>query len=125
LHHQKPGTKPGAARAWNRGQSVSSVLTTNASFAGEVQWNVSVIKVLKQPEEVEEPTKAENRESMHLDQDRQNVTGSPALADTIKRKIRETAVFIGDVTPVSKCCARPIESQNRCGDRGASELDGM
>jgi hypothetical protein len=39
---------------------------------------------------------------MHLDQDRQNVTGSPALADTIKRKIREATVFIGDVTPVSK-----------------------
>lgn len=63
---------------------------------------LDAIRVLKQPEEVEEPTKAENRESMHLDQDRQNVTGSPALADTIKRKIRESAVFIGDVTPVSK-----------------------
>ena len=63
---------------------------------------LEAIKVLKQPEEVEEPTKADNRESMHLDQDRQSVTGSPALADTIKRKIRESAVFIGDVTPVSK-----------------------
>jgi hypothetical protein len=63
---------------------------------------LDAIKILKQPEEVEEPTKAENRESMHLDQDRQNVTGSPALADTIKRKIREATVFIGDVTPVSK-----------------------
>jgi hypothetical protein len=39
---------------------------------------------------------------MHLDQDRQNVTGSPPLADTIKRKIRGSRVFIGDVTPVSK-----------------------
>lgn len=63
---------------------------------------LDAIEILKQPEEVEEPTKAENRESMHLDQDRQNVTGSPALADTIKRKIRESAVFIGDVTPVSR-----------------------
>jgi hypothetical protein len=60
------------------------------------------IKILKQPEDVEEPTKAENRESMHLDHDRQNVTGSPALADTIKHKIRRSRVFIGDVTPVSK-----------------------
>jgi hypothetical protein len=67
---------------------------------------LDAIKVLKQPEEVEEPTKAESRESMHLDQDRQNVTGSPALADTIKRKIRESAVFIGDVTPVSKILKR-------------------
>lgn len=62
---------------------------------------LDAIATLKQPDEVEEPTKAENRESIHLDQDRQNVTGSPALADTIKRKIRESAVFIGDVTPVS------------------------
>ena len=63
---------------------------------------LEAIRVLKQPEDVEEPTKAENRESIHLDQDRQNITGSPALADTIKRKIREFAVFVGDVTPVSK-----------------------
>src|SRR5258706_1053394 len=32
--------------------------------------------------------KAENRENMYLDQDRQNVTGSPALADTITRARR-------------------------------------
>jgi hypothetical protein len=63
---------------------------------------LAAIKILKQPEEVEEPTTAENRESMHLDQDRQNVTGNPALADTIKRKIRDSAVFVGDVTPVSR-----------------------
>jgi hypothetical protein len=72
---------------------------------------LDAIKTLKQPEEVEEPTKAQNRENMHLDHDRQNVTGSPALADTIRRKIRASAVFIGDVTPVSKI-PEPKDSGN-------------
>jgi hypothetical protein len=44
---------------------------------------LDAITALKQPDEIEEPTQAENRESMHLDQDRQGVTGSPGLADTI------------------------------------------
>jgi|SRR5262249_1144877 len=74
---------------------------------------LEAIKILKQPEDVEEPTRAENRETMHLDQDRQNVTGSPALADTIKRKIRESAVFIGDVTPVSKIPKRTGVKESR------------
>jgi hypothetical protein len=74
---------------------------------------IDAIKILKQPEDVEEPTKAENRESMHLDQDRQDVTGSPPLADTIKRKIRESRVFIGDVTPVSKIPKRKGEKDSR------------
>jgi hypothetical protein len=63
---------------------------------------LDAFKVFKQPEEVEELTQAENRETMHLDQDRQSVTGSPGLAERIKRKTRESAVFIGDITPVSK-----------------------
>jgi len=74
---------------------------------------IDAIKILKQPEDVEEPTKAENRENMHLDQDRQDVTGSPPLADTIKRKIRESRVFIGDVTPVSKIPKRKGEKDSR------------
>ena len=49
---------------------------------------LEAIKILRQPEDVEEPIKAENRENMYLDQDRQNVTGSPALADTITRARR-------------------------------------
>ena len=36
-----PELKPGGGRARNRGQSVWSVSTTNASIAGEVQWNIS------------------------------------------------------------------------------------
>jgi hypothetical protein len=62
---------------------------------------LEAIATLKQPDEIEERTQAENRESMHLDQDRQDVTGSPPLVDTIKQKIRDAAVFLGDVTPVS------------------------
>ncbi len=67
---------------------------------------LDAITVLKQPEEIEEPTQAENRESMHLDQDRQGVTGSPGLADTIKKKIEVSMVFIADITPVSKIAKR-------------------
>jgi hypothetical protein len=63
---------------------------------------IEAIKHLKQPEDIEEPTQAENRESIHLDSDRQGVTGSPGLADTIKRKIEASTVFVADVTPVSK-----------------------
>lgn len=63
---------------------------------------LDAINMLKQPDEIEEPTQAENRESMHLDQDRQDVTGSPGLADTIKRKIEASAVFVADITPVSR-----------------------
>src|SRR6201988_428825 len=41
------------------------------------------IESLKQAPEVEEPTAAETRDSIHLDHDRQGVTGSPDLARTI------------------------------------------
>ena len=74
------------------------------------------IAILKQPEEIEEPTQAENREGLHLDQDRQNVTGSPPLVDTIKQKIRDTAVFVGDVTPVRPYLnARALKVRSRKG----------
>jgi hypothetical protein len=56
---------------------------------------LGAVDVLKQPDEIEEPTQTENRESIYLDQDRQHVSGSPPLADTIKQKIRDAAVFIG------------------------------
>lgn len=63
---------------------------------------LEAINVLKQPDEIEEPTQAVNRESVHLDQDRQGVTGSPGLADTIKKKIEASTVFVADITPVSR-----------------------
>lgn len=58
------------------------------------------IEELKQAPDVEEPTAAENREGIHLDHDRQGVTGSPDLARTIFDKIDRSAVFVADVTAV-------------------------
>jgi hypothetical protein len=55
---------------------------------------------LKQAPDVEEPTAAETRESIHLDHDRQGVTGSPDLARTIFQKIDRVAIFVADVTLV-------------------------
>jgi hypothetical protein len=56
------------------------------------------IEALKQAPDVEEPTAAETRENIHLDHDRQGVTGSPDLARTIFEKIDAAAVFVADVT---------------------------
>lgn len=59
------------------------------------------IKVVKQPEDVEEPSERDAREALHLDHDRQGLPGSPDLAPTIFSKIDRAAVFVGDVTLVS------------------------
>jgi hypothetical protein len=74
---------------------------------------LEAIKHLKQPEDVEEPTTAADREAMHLDSDRQGVTGSPPLAATIKAKIKASAVFIADITPVSKVPRRQGVKEKR------------
>lgn len=58
------------------------------------------VEQLKQAPDVEEPTSAATRESLHVDQDRQGVTGSPDLARTIFEKIDRSAVFVADVTAV-------------------------
>jgi hypothetical protein len=58
------------------------------------------IESLRQAPDVEEPTAAETRESIHLDHDRQGVSGSPDLARTIFDKINRSAVFVADVTLV-------------------------
>jgi hypothetical protein len=60
------------------------------------------IQVLKEPEDVDEPSEREAREALHLDQDRKGVPGSPDLAPTIFRKIDEAAVFVTDVTLVAE-----------------------
>jgi hypothetical protein len=54
------------------------------------------IDQLKQSTEIEEPT----REALHVDQDIQDVTGSPDLARTIFEKIGESEVMVADVTPI-------------------------
>ncbi len=58
------------------------------------------IDLLKESEEVEEPTQREERASLALDHDRKGVSGSPDLAATILRKIEQARVFIADVTLV-------------------------
>jgi hypothetical protein len=60
------------------------------------------IEVLRQPNEIEEPSEREAREALHLDHDRQGVSGSPDLAPTIFRKIEQAAVFVADVTLVGE-----------------------
>jgi hypothetical protein len=54
------------------------------------------IDKLKQASEVEDAV----RETLHLDQDIQGVTGSPDLARTIFEKIEQSQAVIADVTPV-------------------------
>lgn len=60
------------------------------------------IAALKQPEDIEEPAAGEAREALHLDHDRQGVSGSPDLAATIFSKIDAAAVFVADVTLVAQ-----------------------
>jgi hypothetical protein len=60
------------------------------------------IEALKQPEEIEEPAERDAREALHLDHDRQGVSGSPDLAPTIFRKIDQSTVFVADVTLVGR-----------------------
>ncbi len=56
------------------------------------------LKQLKVEDELDEP----ERDDLHLDHDRKGVPGSPDLAQAILEKIRNSAVFIADVTPIGK-----------------------
>jgi hypothetical protein len=60
------------------------------------------IDVLRQPNEIEEPSERDARENLHLDHDRKGVPGSPDLAPTIFRKIEKALVFIADITIVQE-----------------------
>jgi len=60
----------------------------------------AAIEKLKQAPDIEEPTERETRSTMHLDQDRKGIPGSPDLARVILEKIEQSAVFVADVTPV-------------------------
>ncbi|HWK00097.1 MAG TPA: hypothetical protein VNR41_05255, partial [Xanthobacteraceae bacterium] len=57
----------------------------------------AAISAIKGNVDILEP---ESRGSLHIDHDRQGVAGSPELAQTILKKIEQSAVFIADVTPV-------------------------
>jgi len=59
------------------------------------------IKQLKEPSDVEEPHERDLRESIHLDHDRKDVSGTPSIADVIFDKIDHADVFVADVTPVA------------------------
>jgi len=65
----------------------------------------AAIDELREPEDVEEPLERDVKDELHLDHDRQGVTGSPRLLETILKKIDASAVFVGDVTPVSTIAA--------------------
>lgn len=67
------------------------------------------IEALRTAPDVEEPSAGFDRESIHLDSDRQGVSGSPDLAATIFAKIDAAAVVIADVTPVGRGPARISE----------------
>jgi hypothetical protein len=62
----------------------------------------AAIAKLKQPADVEEPTGRDRREALHLDQDRQGVSGTPELARTIFSKIDQSAVFVADVSTMGE-----------------------
>ncbi len=58
------------------------------------------IEKLRAAPDIEEPDRTEARESLHLDSDRQGVSGSPDLAALIMEKIAASTVVVADVTPV-------------------------
>jgi hypothetical protein len=63
---------------------------------------LGAIDKLKQSPDIEEPTEEARRNDIHLDSDRQGLSGCPDLARAILEKIDASAVFVGDVTPVGK-----------------------
>lgn len=62
----------------------------------------AAIKKLKEVEDVEEPVDRERLDSLHLDQDRQGLSGSPDLADAIFKKIDAASIVIADITIVAR-----------------------
>ena len=58
---------------------------------------------LKHEVDLDEPDR--EHEDLHLDHDRKGAPGSPDLAQLILGKIRDSSVFVADVTPVGKTTA--------------------
>jgi hypothetical protein len=67
----------------------------------------AAIDDLKQAIEVDEPTERDARADIHLDHDREGVSGSPDLSRVILEKIAQSVVFVADVTPVGFVHERP------------------
>jgi hypothetical protein len=59
------------------------------------------ISELKEQEDIIEPIERDALNAVHLDHDREGISGSPNLAQTILDKIDSSLVFVADVTPVS------------------------
>jgi len=72
----------------------------------------AAIDELRQPRDVEEPSDAERRETLHLDHDRKDVPGSPDLVRTIFNKIDASTVVVADVTPVGTTSAGKDDNGN-------------
>ncbi len=77
----------------------------------------AAIEDLRQPLDVEEPVERDVRENIHIDHDRKGVTGSPRLLETIFKKIDNAAVFVSDITPVSRIAAVRKTGQLRTAKR--------
>jgi len=73
----------------------------------------AAIQKLKQAEDIEEPTDRQRLDSLHLDQDRQGLPGSPDLAEAIFKKIDAAAVVIADVTIVARAKGKTNSSGKR------------
>jgi hypothetical protein len=71
------------------------------------------IAELKEASEIEEREERELLAEMHLDHDRQGISGSPGLAELIQDKIRQATVFVADVTPVGEAIAFGDEDQRK------------
>ena len=70
------------------------------------------VKVLKQPDDVEEPHERELREAISLDHDRLGVSGTPPLAQMILEKIDKAQIFVADVTLVGSVTRfQPIDGE--------------
>ncbi|MEO8000668.1 MAG: hypothetical protein ABI644_02245 [Arenimonas sp.] len=57
-------------------------------------------KTLNSEAEAEEAERDEEADTIKVDHDTKGVGGSPIIAETILRKIKEAAVFVADVTPI-------------------------
>ncbi len=78
----------------------------------------NAIEELKESTDIEEPV----REAVHLDQDIQDVTGSPDLARTIFDKIELSEVVIADVTLVGQVFATATADKKLINSNVALEL---
>jgi hypothetical protein len=62
----------------------------------------AAIEILREPQDIEEPTEAARRDALHLDHDRLGLRGFKDLAAEIFRKIAASSVFVADVSPVGQ-----------------------